>query len=499
MIDIPEILAFPSTNFNGDAATSVVRTSIEKGLIEQEGRFSNGLETFSANWVLSAAEFAIFEEFFNETLAGGVLTFGLPLPDGDGYEAKPCRFVGGVYNASHRQALWYDVSARIEHLSLNNAPANRTPAVPVFMRMAVDPMASQTLTLSHRNGLLTVRPTSGNTTTLRIFPPIDATQYIYFGINNQGLGDTLITSQDVDPIPPVVIPDFPADFPAVNNNFAQDAERIVQRVQMDSGHPRQITGSETTVASYQVEWEFSLEELKDFQEFFYVTLKSGGLPFNLTLPVDGSFIPVVVRIAEGKFRESYVPVDRWKVSCTLDRIVNQTIAPATERPYPLYYSPTVNVNANLKVRTADANKFFVLTPDEGQTINLHIGPRLLEFGVLIKGLGNVLITRAPFVYDVGSFDDSAHTSYLKPAFELHNSLRDLGVVATDYAATVYQKPAFELIAVIEDIGTLATDFAATAYGKPAFDLLAVLEDVGTVETDFAATTYQKPIFEITIP
>lgn len=498
MIDYPANLPQPSTSLSADVETPTIRTDLQTGLVEQQGRYSTGLETYRATWVFSADELLIFENWVADTLAGGVLVFGLALPDDGAYSVQPVRFVGGTYQVSHKSALWFTVTATVEHLTNNPAPSNRTPALPQWLRLAVDPAVSQVLGVSHRNALLTVRPDEGSTTTLRIFPPTDPTQYIYFGIDNQGDGETLITSQDVDPLFPEAVPGFPGSLPAVNQSFGVDAARRTSRLEMESGHPRQYAASVATRKTYQVEWEFSLAQLKTFQDFFFITLKSGAIPFTLTLPVDGSFIPVPVRFVGGRYSETYVPVDRFKVAATVERVVDQTVTPPGWQPYPLFYGPNVNVTANRKVAAGDAGKFFIVNPDEGQTINLHIYANKIEFGLLVKGLGNVLITRGPFILDIGTLADSGAGEFLKPSFTLRDTIRDIGTLPGDIGSGEFLKTSFSLVSVIEDLGTLAGDSGSGAFLTTGMEILEVLVDAGTL-TDTGAGSFGKPAITLQIP
>lgn len=500
MIDYPANFPQPGTSFSGDVQTPTIRTDLATGLIEQEGRFSTGLENFRAQWTLSEAELATFEEWFAEDLAGGVLVFGLLLPDEGAYSLQPVRFVGGNYEVSHKGGLWWNVNATLELLALHNAPSNRTPSIPQWLRLAVDPAASQVLTRSHRNALLTVRPGAGSTTTLRILPPTSQAAYIYFGIDNQGDGETLITSQDVAPVIPEAIPSFPLDLPNINVAFNIRAERRAIRAEMDSGHPRQFSASKSTRKTYQVSWEFSLAELQSFQDFFFVTLKSGAGTFYLTLPVDGQFIPVPVRFVGGKYSESYVATDRFKVSATAERIVAQTVTPSTENPYPLFYSPTVNVTGNRKIYLSDAGKFFIVNPAEGETIYLYISTRRIEFGLLNKGLGNVQITRQPYPLAIGEAGTDAMGTLMNPAvFSLVDTIKNIGSIAPDAFGTSFNLPVFGMVSLLEDVGAIPPEGFGTTFPPAPMELLAVLEDIGTITPDTFGTTYKNAAFTLDIP
>lgn len=504
MIDYPANLPDPSTQLSGDAETPTFRTDIDNGLIEQFGRFATGTETLNLQWVFSQAELVVFEEWFAETLHGGALIFGLKLPDDGAYSIQPVRFVSGSYSVSHKEGLWWNASAKVERLLVSIAPANRTLPIPQWQRLSFDPATTQNLTLSHRNARMTVRPIVGAPTVFSIYPPVNDANYIYFGVNNQGAGETLITSIGVDPIPPEAVPSWPGTLPGVDKSFALDAKRAVTRVDMESGHSRQWAASETTVKGYKVEWTFTLAQLQTFQDFFWTTLKAGSLPFRLTLPVDGLFISVRVRFVDGKYSEDYVFHDTFKVTAKLDRIVDQTVTPSDERPYPMYYGPVVYVSdSHYKIKNGDG-KFFVVNPPAGQTIWLHIGSTATpEFGLLVTGLGNVQITRTPFVVDIGSIgSDTGSSEFLKPAFQLKDTIYNI-YPPVDETGVSFVKPAFEMKSVVKDIGDIlgaaGNDSATSGFATPKIELIDVLVDIGDIPTDTAGSTFSKPIFELLIP
>jgi hypothetical protein len=499
MIQHPTNFPQPSVDLSGDSETPVVRTDIDNGLIQQFGRFATGKESFSASWVLSQAELTVFEEWFNEELFGGVLVFGLMLPEGSGYSVQPVRFVGGSFDTAHKDAFWFTVTAEIEKMIVSEAPTNRTLPVAQWVRLGINPALSQNLTFDHRNALLTSTPGSGNTTTFRIYPPTDPTQYIYFGLNNQGAGETLITSEDVDPPPVETVPSWPGGAPNINRTFRVSAKRKASRLDMDGGHPRQWAGLETTVKGYEVEWDFTLAQLQTFHDFFYTTLKSGSSIFWLPLPLDGMLTATRVRFVGGRYSQSYIFNDTFKVTARLDVIVEQTVLPSEAMPWPMYYAPLVEVAAHRKVTMADAGTLFHLAPAAGQTINLHIASNLIEFGLLITGLGNVLVTRTPFVHVLTPMTDTGEGAFGTPTFELRDTIKNLGSVGTDTGSGEFLTSAFELRSVVKDIGTLTTDTGSGEFLKPAFEMLVVLEDIGTIATDTGSGEFLKTSFILDIP
>lgn len=497
MIAYPVNFPQPSISLTSETVASNLRSGQTNGLIEQVARFSTALETYNSTWEVSKEELLTFENWFNENLVGGVLVFGLVLPDDGAYSVKPVRFIGGAYQVSHKGNLWYSISAQFEHLRVTKTSAIRNPTIPNFLRLEVDPVKSQNLTKAYFNSSLTTRALSGSQTTLRIYPPTNPSQYILFGLRNSGNGDTLITSVNVDPFPTPPIVDWPLNLPNINTQVLQTSKRRVVRTEMESGHVRQFLDSDLTQNSFTVEWEFTLTQLKTFQDFFFVSLKAGEYAMSLKMPVDGGFVSTAVRFVGGKFSESYFGKSMFKVAATLERVVSQTVNASSETPYPIFYAPKVGISRNTKLLAADAGKLFVVNPTEGQTISLHISNLNIEFGLLVIGLGNVLVTRGGFIESL-SGSDSAGGFYGKPAFSLASVIFDIGQIQNDLGSGIYNLPSFELISVVNNLGNLESDVAASSYSKPSFEIKTVQVDLGTLSSDFASSSYNKPIFELII-
>lgn len=479
-----EDITKPGVNFSGSVATPVIRTDIENGLIEQEGRFSTGTEIYNVEWTFSTWELSIFEDWFANDIAGGAFVFNLWLPDAWSYSMQPVRFVGGQYSIAHKGALWWVVSARVEKMLVNAAPAARTPPIPQWVRLNL-PITSQDLTLGHRNAVLTVNPAKGSQTALRIYPPTDATQYIYFGLSNQGKGETLITSQDVEPLPPEPVPVWPDGMPGINQDFKSDSKRRYVRVDMESGQARQFQADETTIKGYDVEFTFSPQQLKAFQDFFFITLKAGSVPFMLPLPVDGNFFPVLVRFVGGTYEETYIFNDTFKVSAKLDRIPDQTVTPPQYQPWPVFYSPTEYIDENANIYNKNG-EFFIVNPAAGETISLYIHKFKLEFGIMVIGLGNVRIARAVFGKDAGL------SNFVKPSFNLAETA-DV-ILDSDLSKSSFGKPSLVTTEVMNDVGGLNDD-APAPFLKPGLELVETLAYAyGYVDANFS--TFPRPAFNL---
>ncbi len=499
MIDYPEI-PLPLLNLQGEVAVSNIRSSLTNGMVEQNSRYGAKLKTYTANWKLSQAEFFIFEEWFSDTLKGGVLTFEMDgVGDGE-IDLQPFRFVEGTFSSSITGGRFYNVQATIESLLPGNALVNAVLPVPMWERLLIDPVSDQELTLGHRNSILVSRPADGDTRTLRVFPPNDATQYIYFGIRNFGDGETLITSADVDPMPPDPVFSFPTSLPLPDMGMVDRGERRTGRIEMDSGHPRQWVEWDTTRKSYIAMWTLTLDQLKDFQDFYFFSLRNGTLRFLIEIPGTGDFSAKAVRFVGGTYQEAYLAGDYWQVSAEMEQVVDQTVFPSNAQPYGLYYSPSVTVNANRKIKAADANKFFIVNPDEGQTISLHISSQEIEFGILKTGPGNVLITRGPFIVDVGEIPSDASGQVILPAaFTLKNTINDIGAIPGDTTGQSILTTTFNLVSVIEDIGAVPGDSSGQTVLPTTMSILDVLVDTGEVPPDNSGQSFKPTTFTLDIP
>jgi hypothetical protein len=505
ILPYPSQLPEPSVSFFGSAETSVLRTSGDNGLAVQEPRFSTNLTTYGVEWIVTQLELAFFEQWFGDTLLGGVLVFSLDIPEGGSVVPTAVRFVGGDYRVGHREAQWFTLSARVEKLGLNPAFLNRTPVVPSWRRLRVDPAEAQKLTLAYRNALLVVRPDDGSQTALRIPPPLNPSSYVYFGVDNQGEGETLITSEGEPPITGSGSVSFPAGLPGVTSDFQLVASREAARVEMDSGHPRQYANADTASKLYRVAWEFTVAQLHEFQVFFFQTLEGSSRSFFLRLPVDGLFAEVQVRFLDGEFGFNYLPDGTFKVVAILERVVNQTVAPPAHRPFPLYYAPSVEVTQNTKVSANDAMKFFIVNAPQGETVNLHIYQNMIEFGVLSVGLGNVLITRGPFLLNLGNLGpEEANSSFNKPFVGLLDTIVSLGEVGNEEAESLFLKPFVGLLDTIVPLGNVAQfgeEIAESSFREPYSELKRVLLPIGDVtdDDDNATSEFKKPHVTLEIP
>lgn len=492
MVDYPNI-PLPSTSLSERVETTTLRTRLGTGLARQRSRFPTGTRDYRVSWILTKAELALFESWYITDLGGGVLSFTMPWDYADG---RIYRFTEGRYTARQDHGR-VSVSATLECLDVFDVAANDVPVVPPWKRLSIDPVADQQLGLAHRNARLASRPDDGDTRTLRIYNPLTPEVWIYFGIRNLGEGETLVTSVDADDPPILPAASWPSGLPLPLTGFTDSTERQVSRLEMDSGHPRQSRRFEATEKTYSVSWDMSAAQVASFEAFYFATLRNGSRPFSIVLPVDNQFVPVACRFVGG-YVANYQPIDRFRISATLERITTQPVAEDTENRFGLYYAPFVDVSEHYLVKPADAGKFFRVTTTEGNTVNLHIGSQLIEFGLLVLGPGSVLITRTPFVHDMGS--DSTEGSLLSPRLELRSVEVDLGPVESideDETASSIALVGLALESVVVS-GEMPDDATTSSIALRSMELKEV-QVIISPDSDATTSEIQKPSFSLQIP
>lgn len=483
----PTTLPAPSYGYSERVVPSSLRTALRTGWPVVRARSGSNRSEWRCSWRMRSSEFQAFRTWFADDLAQGVLLFTVP------WSSEVLRFVGGTYAAIQGHGGFHEVSATLESFRTTNAPINTVPLVPPGKRLAVDPAVSQQLTFIHRNSRLALRPDDGDTTTLRVYSATAPENYIWLGVRNLGDGETLITTEDSDPAPVEPTATWPSGLPYPDAGFRIENEAQVARLEMESEHSRQSTRFESAEETYQVSWTFSQSELTTFQTFFLSTLEAGSKPVGIPLPVDGAFNPVAVRFVGG-YAESHSGPGQFRVTAELTRVTTQAVFPENSTPYAQHYFPVIEVSEHTLVAPGDAGKMFIVSTVEGETVNLHINQQQIEFGVLLLGLGSVLITRTPFVYDMGA--DTTSGVVGKPELSLLSVIVDIET-SPDAAESVLAKPGFELDSVIVD-GSTDSDLAASEIRKPVLEVKEVLVET-TTDPDTTSSELKKPVFRLEIP
>jgi hypothetical protein len=92
---------------------NVIRTSMDAGPKKARRRYTASTKSFSGKQVFSAAELAVFEQFYHTVLAAGVLRFNFTDPIT--LETSEFRF-SGPYSTAAVEGLW-QVSMSLERMS----------------------------------------------------------------------------------------------------------------------------------------------------------------------------------------------------------------------------------------------------------------------------------------------------------------------------------------------------------------------------------------------
>ena len=110
----PTTLPHPSIDFGNKIASSVIRTKMETGRARQRARFTTGVRQLSASWLLTDAQWKIFQGIYHHYLTDGADYFVMPLPLGDGIQNYTVRFTDQDLSIKHVEVMHWEVSAVLE-------------------------------------------------------------------------------------------------------------------------------------------------------------------------------------------------------------------------------------------------------------------------------------------------------------------------------------------------------------------------------------------------
>lgn len=121
----PTTLPLPRVDYSGTPRHAILASSMESARIQRRTRFHSSAVSLSVQWILTAAQFIAFEDFFEEDLHLGCDLFEIELryPKNSELAVWVSRIVGG-YSANHMDGMW-EVSADLDllHSTLNTAAA----------------------------------------------------------------------------------------------------------------------------------------------------------------------------------------------------------------------------------------------------------------------------------------------------------------------------------------------------------------------------------------
>jgi hypothetical protein len=106
--------------------------------------------------------------------------------------------------------------------------------------------------------------------------------------------------------------------PSPTSDFGGEIDNTLQRTKMDSGYTLQRRRFTTGMQTLQVAWDLDEAQFAIFQGLLHHYLNDGADWFNMSLPLGNGFQTVVVRFVKGQYKHRYVPVNRRKVTATLE-------------------------------------------------------------------------------------------------------------------------------------------------------------------------------------
>jgi len=91
----------------------VLRTDMDSGYVRMRRRFRSVPTIYEVQWLMSQAEFGIFEGWFDSVIASGAEAFDISLPNGQGTSTMSARFNGMWSSQMANCESYYTVTAQL--------------------------------------------------------------------------------------------------------------------------------------------------------------------------------------------------------------------------------------------------------------------------------------------------------------------------------------------------------------------------------------------------
>ena len=98
------------------------RTNMDSGYARQRRRFVSTPTAVTVKWRFSIEELGVFESFWANEILDGASWFTVRLPNGQGINAVRARFTEGYQVTGTDSPGYFDVTGKLETLSLPVAP-----------------------------------------------------------------------------------------------------------------------------------------------------------------------------------------------------------------------------------------------------------------------------------------------------------------------------------------------------------------------------------------
>lgn len=92
---------------------NVIRTEMESGYARQRRRFRTSPTRIPVKWIMTEAQYAVFDSWYLNDADEGAVWFVMPLKTAIGVEPHTCRFVT-QYVASAISCEWWEITAELE-------------------------------------------------------------------------------------------------------------------------------------------------------------------------------------------------------------------------------------------------------------------------------------------------------------------------------------------------------------------------------------------------
>lgn len=300
--DIPK----PSS-FNGTHEAAFYRQDTDAGLPRQVLKSSTLLNTYTASWNLTGAQYALFKTWVGTTLQNGALWFTLEVPTEDGFVAKTLRFVEGKYNDRYRDSDNWDISATLEEeITQVVADPDYTP-IPSWYRPTVTLVGDITAVAADTGKKYRGNPGTGNTYQIEVPDIADSGDVIDIGVSLQGKGAIVIKTpgEEVGGGGGVVELTWEQQAQAVNASYYRfDDESVVTDgsnyitdvPDLNTDNANDLTDPRAPTQTYLCElvdgWASTPEGASN-------TTPTRGLHLELTTNMDSAIVLVAMRFPSG--------------------------------------------------------------------------------------------------------------------------------------------------------------------------------------------------------
>jgi hypothetical protein len=206
------------------------------------------------------------------------------------------------------------------------------------------------------------------------------------------------------------MPTYPATLPNPSINMSGNVTRPKIGTQLIGRRRsrRRFTGKQS---QFNVQFEFSADELAAFETFVDTDLKGGSLYFDIDLPIHGPVATHSMRFLNEQYGEAYRVHNHWRINAILEEEVAQGVNDPDQAFNPVYFQPEFVITEDTVIGEQHRNALLrvqgvtVGTPIVLKTLFADEAAEYIPFGVQHEGGQGDVIVRMLEDGDDGSVTD----------------------------------------------------------------------------------------------